>query len=148
MLLEDVLSRSSMVVILKLHTVCTNNMLNTISQVCRNLISIDISFSKHVTDDGIEKICDHEKSFLPSKLRQILLDGTSVTSKSVHCLLENFPQLINIDSSLMEKFLLSMQSLFQNSNQRGMYVLKKYNLASKILICCEALKETLKVYYR
>ena len=52
-------------------------------------------------------------------LRQILLDGTSVTSKSVLCLLENLPHLVNVDSSLMEKFLLSMQHFFQNSTDLG-----------------------------
>ena len=114
-LLEDVLSRLKNVVILKLHTVCTNSMLNIISRVCNNLISIDISFSKHVTDDGVENICDVQ-SCLPATLKQIMLDGTSVTSKSVLCLLENFPHLVNIDSSLMEKFLLSMQTFFQGSS--------------------------------
>ena len=39
-----------------------------------------------------------------------------VPSRSVLCLLENFPHLVNIDSSLMEKFLLSMQNLFHESS--------------------------------
>ena len=136
-LLEDVLSRLKNVVILKLHTVCTNSMLNIISRVCNNLLSIDISFSKHVTDEGMENICD-EQSCLPATLKQIMLDGTSVTSKSVLCLLENFPHLVNIDSSLMEKFLLSMQSFFHassiletfnaNESSTGCYKLKTLKL--------------------
>ena len=44
---------------------------------------------------------------------------TSVTSKSVLCILEDFPNLVNIDSSLMEKFLLSMQTFFQESTSTG-----------------------------
>ena len=40
-----------------------------------------LSFSKHVTDLGVvEAVCgDH--SLLPARLQQILLDGTSVTSR-------------------------------------------------------------------
>ena len=131
MMLEDALSRLANVVILKLHTVCTDNMLKIISHSCSHLISIDISFSKHVTDAGVELMCE-DSSLLPPQLQQILVDGTSVTNKSVLCLLEHFPNLINIDSSLMEKFLLNMQNLFQNSDHnqdnRGSYKLKTLKL--------------------
>ena len=134
-MLEDALSRLSNVVILKLHTVCTDRMLGIVSQNCGKLISIDISFSKHVTDSGVEIMCQ-ESSLLPPRLKQILLDGTSVTSKSVLCLLEHFPHLVNIDSSLMEKFLLSMQTFIhqsrsesQDSNSNyGSYQLKTLKL--------------------
>ena len=105
-------------VILKLHTVATDNMLDILSRVAVSLVSLDISFSKHVTDTGVEAICAPGSCLTP-KLRQILLDGTSVTSKSVLCILENFPNLVNIDSSLMEKFLLSMQTFFQESTSTG-----------------------------
>ena len=111
-------------VILKLHTVATDNMLVILSRVATGLVSLDISFSKHVTDAGVKAICS-PGSCLTLKLRQILLDGTSVTSKSVLCILENFPNLVNIDSSLMEKFLLSMQTFFQESTSTG---IKAFNL--------------------
>ena len=97
--MEDCLSRLVGVVVLKLHTVCTDSMLATISSTCSHLASLDIrwlqtididmniyhaspSFSKHVTDLGVvEAVCgDH--SLLPARLQQILLDGTSVTSRS------------------------------------------------------------------
>ena len=60
-----------------------------------------------------------DSSLLPPRLKQILLDGTSVTSKSVLCLLEHFPHLVNIDSSLMEKFLLSMQTFIHQSRSES-----------------------------
>ena len=105
-------------VILKLHTVATDHMLDILSRGAASLVSLDISFSKHVTDAGVENLCG-PGSCLTLKLRQILLDGTSVTSKSVLSILENFPNLVNIDSSLMEKFLLSMQTFFQESTSTG-----------------------------
>ena len=41
-----------------------------------------ISFSKHVTDHGVVEAVCGEHSLLPARLQQILLDGTSVTSRS------------------------------------------------------------------
>ena len=117
-LLEDVLSRSSRLVSLKLHTVCNDSMLKMISQTCHRLSSLDISFSKHVTDRGIEDICAGQTP-LQKTLREIHLDGTSISSKAVLCLLENFPALFTLDSSLMEKFLLSMQEFFKESSILG-----------------------------
>ena len=40
------------------------------------------SFSKHVTDLGVVEAVCGEQSLLPARLQQILLDGTSVTSRS------------------------------------------------------------------
>ena len=116
--MKGFLPRLHCVVILKLHTVTTDPMLDILSRVAASLVSLDISFSKHVTDAGVESLCG-PGSCLTLKLRQILLDGTSVTSKSVLSILENFPNLVNIDSSLMEKFLLSMQTFFQESTSTG-----------------------------
>ena len=45
--------------------------------------------------------------------------GTSISSKAVLCLLENFPALFTLDSALMEKFLLSMQEFFKESSILG-----------------------------
>ena len=117
-LLEDVLSRVSRLVTLKLHTVCNDSMLKMISLTCHCLSSLDISFSKHVTDRGIEDICASQTP-LQRNLREILLDGTSISSKAVLCLLENFPALFTLDSALMEKFLLSMQEFFKESSILG-----------------------------
>ena len=41
-----------------------------------------LSFSKHVTDLGVVEAVCGEQSLLPARLQQILLDGTSVTSRS------------------------------------------------------------------
>ena len=112
------MSRSRRLVSLKLHTVCNDSMLKIISLTCHRLASLDISFSKHVTDRGIEEICDGHTP-LQRNLREIHLDGTSISSKAVLCLLENFPALFTLDSSLMEKFLLSMQEFFKESSILG-----------------------------
>lgn len=112
------LSRLDNVVTLKLHTVCSDSMLIIINTTCHRLASLDISFSKHVTDRGIENICA-EDTPLKRSLREIHLDGTSISSKAVLCLLENFPRLVTVDSSLMEKFLLSMQEFFKESSILG-----------------------------
>ena len=117
-LLEDVLSRATRLVTLKLHTVCNDSMLAIISQTCHRLTSLDVSFSKHVTDRGVEDICQGQTP-LQRNLREIHLDGTSISSKAVLCLLENFPALFTLDSSLMEKFLLSMQEFFKESSILG-----------------------------
>ena len=117
-MLEDVLSRLGNVVILKLHTVCNDSMLSIINTTCHRLASLDVSFSKHVTDEGIEDICSVETP-LRRTLREVHLDGSSISSKAVLCLLENFPRLVTVDSSLMERFLLSMQEFFKESSILG-----------------------------
>ena len=40
-----------------------------------------LSFSKHVTDLGVVEAVCGDQSLLPARLQQILLDGTSVTSR-------------------------------------------------------------------
>ena len=112
------MTRATRLVSLKLHTVCNDSMLKIISQTCHSLTSLDISFSKHVTDRGVEDICEGQ-TLLQRNLREIHLDGTSISSKAVLCLLENFPALFTLDSSLMEKFLQSMQEFFKESSILG-----------------------------
>ena len=65
------------------------------------------------------------------------MDGTSITSKGVLLLLENFNNLFNIESSLMEKFLFSMQEFYSHSSifdaamakeKRNSYKLKSLSL--------------------
>ena len=124
-LLEDVLGRLSNILTLKLHTVCNDSMLAIISTNCPHLASLDISFSKHVTDRGIEEICA-QTTPLKRNLREIHLDGTSISSKAVLCLLENFPHLVMVDSSVMEKFLLSMQEFFRESSILGIFILETH----------------------
>ena len=125
-LLENVLARLCNVLTLKLHTVCNDSMLAIISTNCPHLASLDISFSKHVTDRGIEEICTRTTP-LKRNLREIHLDGTSISSKAVLCLLENFPHLVMVDSSVMEKFLLSMQEFFRESSILGYFLLLMTN---------------------
>ena len=56
-LVSDLLSRGSHLVVLKLHTVCTDQMLKTVSQTCLCLAGLDVSFARNVTDSGIEMLC-------------------------------------------------------------------------------------------
>ena len=56
-LVEDLLSQVSCLVVLKLHTVCTDQMLAIISRTCPRLAVLDVSFSRNVSDSGIEILC-------------------------------------------------------------------------------------------
>jgi len=135
-LVEDLLSRLSHLVVLKLHTVCTDQMMEIVSRTCLCLAGLDVSFSRNVTDTGIEMLCRYGES-LPRTLQRIQLDGTSITSKGVLLLLENFHKLDKIDSPLMEKFLSSMQEFYGHSSildaamakeKRNSYKLKSLSL--------------------
>ena len=70
-------------------------------------------------------------------MKQIQLDGTSITSTGVLLLLESLTNLVSIESSLMEKFLTSMQELYSHStlfdatvarNKKNSYRLKSLSL--------------------
>ena len=50
-LVEDCLSRLVGVVVLKLHTVCTDSMLATISSTCSHLASLDIRWLQTIDID-------------------------------------------------------------------------------------------------
>ena len=56
-LVEDLLSRLSHLVVLKLHTICTDQMLEIVSQTCLCLAGLDVSFARNVTDTGVEMLC-------------------------------------------------------------------------------------------
>ena len=56
-LVEDLLSRVSHLVMLKLHTVCTDQMLEIVSHSCHKLAGLDVSFARNVTDLGVEMLC-------------------------------------------------------------------------------------------
>ena len=56
-LVEDLLSRMSHLVVLKLHTVCTDQMLKIVGQVCLCLSVLDLSFAVNVTDTGVDTLC-------------------------------------------------------------------------------------------
>lgn len=114
-LVEDLLSRLSHLVVLKLHTVCTDQMLEIVSQTCLCLAGLDVSFARNVTDTGVEMLC-RSSTILPRTLKRIQLDGTSITNIGVLLLLENLTNLVSIESSLMEKFLTSMQELYSHSS--------------------------------
>jgi len=135
-LVEDLLSRMPHLVVLKLHTVCTDQMLEMLSRTCVCLAGLDVSFSKNVTDSGVEIFCRSSKT-LQKSMKQIQLDGTSITSTGVLLLLESLTNLVSIESSLMEKFLTSMQELYSHStlfdatvarNKKNSYRLKSLSL--------------------
>jgi len=135
-LVEDLLSRMPHLVVLKLHTVCTDQMLDMLSRTCVCLAGLDVSFSKNVSDSGVEIFCRSSKT-LQKTMKQIQLDGTSITSTGVLLLLESLTNLVSIESSLMEKFLTSMQELYSHStlfdatvarNKKNSYRLKSLSL--------------------
>ena len=51
------LSKIPYIVVLRLHTVCTDHMLKIMSQVCLCLSVIDLSFAVNVTDTGVDALC-------------------------------------------------------------------------------------------
>jgi len=130
-LVEDLLSRLSHLVVLKLHTVCTDQMLEIISNTCQCLAGLDVSFSKNVSDSGIAMLCRDQSSSRKS-VKELELEGTSITSKSILMLLESCNKLVNIESATMEDFLYDMQSVFSETSSFGDtthgYMLKKLNL--------------------
>jgi len=129
-LVSDVITRCSFVTHLKIHTVADDAMLEVISRTCHCLLQLDLSFAKNVTDIGIEYLCCGKDSDLPLTLRNILLDGTSVTRSGVMLLLENIKNLNNIESSLVEDFLHSMQDFFARSGPVRTDVVQSYSLKS------------------
>jgi len=136
MLVQEVLSRLPHLVMLKLRTICTDSMLLIIGETCLCLAQLDLSFARNVTDQGIEHLCRSDTA-TSRTLRNIQLDGSSITSLGVLLLLESLPNLVSMESSLMEKFLTSMQELYKHSSlfdatkakgKSNCYSLKSLNL--------------------
>merc|ERR1719341_816977 len=117
-LLQDIVSRSGHLRLLRLHTVTTDSLLKLISLSCPHLALLDISFSRAVTDVGIEKVCDGSNA-LPKGLRSLQLEGTGITSTSILLLLEYLPRLEELESSLMEEFLYSMHQFLSSSLEKA-----------------------------
>ena len=51
------LSKIPYIVVLRLHTVCTDQMLQIVSQTCSCLSVLDLSFALNVTDAGVDTLC-------------------------------------------------------------------------------------------
>merc|ERR1712106_28169 len=130
-LVEDLLFRGSHLVVLKLHTVCTDQMLRIVSQTCLCLAGLDVSFARNVTDLGIEMLCSMETS-LKKTIQQIQLEGTSTTSKGILLLLENSGNLVSIESSMMEEFLYDMQTFFSQSSTLDAPIAKGRGIGYKL----------------
>jgi len=129
-LVHQVLSLGSHLGVLRVHTVCTDQMLAIVSQTCLCLAWLDVSFAKNVTDLGIGILCRKGTRFTDT-IQQIQLEGTSVTRKSILILLESCKSLINIESSMLEEFLLEQQERFSqqiNQDSQHGYKLKQLSL--------------------
>jgi len=114
-LLADLLTRASRTVVLKLHTVATDDILCLLTEECKHLGHLDVSFARNVTDTGVNWICS-EGSTIKITLQEMHIEGTNITSRGFWLLLENCKSLRNIESSLIEDFLCNVQKLLSNSN--------------------------------
>lgn len=108
-LVEDLLTRCLNVVILSLHTVCDDPMLQILAHTCTHLAHLDVSFSRNVSDLGVGHLCSRTSATWRS-LRVLELEGTSFTLQGLDRLLDDLPGLIGVETSVMEDYLHALQA--------------------------------------